>query len=177
MEANIADAAKAAEAARLADARRSEEEAERLKRAQDTLARAGPDEVAGMLSPSLDPARTEPAIAFAKARGLLPRPVKGVELYRFATPLPTGPRGSLRNAPNTATTTRADAIVRAPADGWVVYAGPFRSYGSILILNAGDGYHVVLSGHGAKPMSRRGDSSLPVSRWGAWAAAGPRAQA
>jgi septal ring factor EnvC (AmiA/AmiB activator) len=28
----------------------------------------------------------------------------------------------------------------------VVYAGPFRSYGQLLILNAGDGYHVVLAG-------------------------------
>jgi septal ring factor EnvC (AmiA/AmiB activator) len=28
----------------------------------------------------------------------------------------------------------------------VVYAGPFRSYGQVLILNAGDGYHVVLAG-------------------------------
>jgi septal ring factor EnvC (AmiA/AmiB activator) len=36
--------------------------------------------------------------------------------------------------------------VLAPADGWVVYAGPFRSYGQVLILNAGDGYHVVMAG-------------------------------
>lgn len=34
----------------------------------------------------------------------------------------------------------------APCDGWVVYAGRFRSYGQLLILNAGDGYHVVLAG-------------------------------
>ena len=34
----------------------------------------------------------------------------------------------------------------APCDGWVVYAGPFRSYGQLLILNAGGGYHVLLAG-------------------------------
>ena len=28
----------------------------------------------------------------------------------------------------------------------MVYAGPFRSYGQVLILNAGDGYHIVLAG-------------------------------
>jgi septal ring factor EnvC (AmiA/AmiB activator) len=28
----------------------------------------------------------------------------------------------------------------------VVYAAPYRSYGKLLILNAGGGYHVVLSG-------------------------------
>ena len=38
------------------------------------------------------------------------------------------------------------ASVTAPCDGWVVYAGPFRSYGQLLIINAGGGYHVVLAG-------------------------------
>ena len=42
--------------------------------------------------------------------------------------------------------TQSTAIVTAPADGSVLYAGPFRSYGQLLILNAGDGYHVVLAG-------------------------------
>lgn len=42
--------------------------------------------------------------------------------------------------------TQSGAIVTAPADGSVLYAGPFRSYGQLLILNAGDGYHVVLAG-------------------------------
>jgi septal ring factor EnvC (AmiA/AmiB activator) len=42
--------------------------------------------------------------------------------------------------------TRAAAQVTAPCDGWVVYAGPFRSYGQLLILNAGGGYHVLLAG-------------------------------
>ena len=41
---------------------------------------------------------------------------------------------------------RASAQVTAPCDGWVVYAGPFRSYGQLLILNAGGGYHVLLAG-------------------------------
>ena len=42
--------------------------------------------------------------------------------------------------------TQSGAIVTAPSDGNVLYAGPFRSYGQLLILNAGDGYHVVLAG-------------------------------
>lgn len=45
-------------------------------------------------------------------------------------------------------TTQSGAIVTAPSDGDVLYAGPFRSYGQLLILNAGDGYHVVLAGLG-----------------------------
>ncbi|MBO6901059.1 MAG: murein hydrolase activator EnvC [Rhizobiaceae bacterium] len=43
-------------------------------------------------------------------------------------------------------TTQSGAIVTAPSDGSVLYAGPFRSYGQLLILNAGDGYHIVLAG-------------------------------
>ncbi|MEI9804348.1 MAG: peptidoglycan DD-metalloendopeptidase family protein [Pseudolabrys sp.] len=42
--------------------------------------------------------------------------------------------------------TRAGAQVTAPADGWVVYAGQFRSYGQLLILNVGGGYHLLLAG-------------------------------
>jgi septal ring factor EnvC (AmiA/AmiB activator) len=42
--------------------------------------------------------------------------------------------------------TRGGAQVTSPCDGWVVYAGPFRSYGQLLILNAGGGYHVLLAG-------------------------------
>jgi septal ring factor EnvC (AmiA/AmiB activator) len=30
----------------------------------------------------------------------------------------------------------------------VVYSGPFRSYGQLLIINAGGGYHVLLAGMG-----------------------------
>jgi septal ring factor EnvC (AmiA/AmiB activator) len=36
--------------------------------------------------------------------------------------------------------------ITAPCDGWVVYAGTFRNYGQLLILNAGGGYHVLLAG-------------------------------
>ena len=42
--------------------------------------------------------------------------------------------------------TRFSAQVTSPCDGWVVYAGEFRSYGQLLIINAGDGYHVLLAG-------------------------------
>ncbi|MEX0628101.1 MAG: peptidoglycan DD-metalloendopeptidase family protein [Cucumibacter sp.] len=42
--------------------------------------------------------------------------------------------------------TRAEAQVVAPADGWVVYKGPYLNYGQIVILNAGLGYNIVLAG-------------------------------
>ncbi len=42
--------------------------------------------------------------------------------------------------------TQSGSIVTAPSDANVLYAGPFRSYGQLLILDAGGGYHVVLAG-------------------------------
>lgn len=42
--------------------------------------------------------------------------------------------------------TRAAARVVAPYDGKVVFAGPFRGYGQILIIEHDGGYHTLLSG-------------------------------
>ncbi|MDY0881513.1 murein hydrolase activator EnvC family protein [Dongia soli] len=44
--------------------------------------------------------------------------------------------------------TRANAQVIAPFDGKVVFEGPFRSYGQILIIEHRGGYHTVLAGLG-----------------------------
>ena len=42
--------------------------------------------------------------------------------------------------------TRYGGQVVSPCDGWIVYAGEFRSYGQLLIINAGGGYHILLAG-------------------------------
>ncbi len=93
------------------------------------------------LSAYRDPGRLAPAIAFASLRGQVPMPVNGVKLRNFGSP--DGNGGTERGL---TVATRAAAQVTAPADGWVVYAGPFRSYGQLLILNAGGGYHILLAG-------------------------------
>jgi septal ring factor EnvC (AmiA/AmiB activator) len=41
---------------------------------------------------------------------------------------------------------KKDAIFRAAADGTALYAGPFRSYGSLLILDHGCGLNSILAG-------------------------------
>ncbi|HEY1542260.1 MAG TPA: peptidoglycan DD-metalloendopeptidase family protein [Xanthobacteraceae bacterium] len=93
------------------------------------------------LSALKDPGRLEPAIAFASAKGMLPIPVSGVKSRDF---------GSLDSDGGTekgiSIVTRPGAQVTSPCDGWVVYAAPYRSYGKLLILNAGGGYLVVLAG-------------------------------
>ena len=42
--------------------------------------------------------------------------------------------------------TRPGAQVIAPFDGVVLFAGPFKGYGNLLIIEHGDGYHSLLSG-------------------------------
>jgi septal ring factor EnvC (AmiA/AmiB activator) len=42
--------------------------------------------------------------------------------------------------------TRGSAQVVAPYGGKVVFAGDFRGYGQLLIIDHGDGYHTLLSG-------------------------------
>jgi murein hydrolase activator len=88
-----------------------------------------------------DPGRLAPAVAFASLRGRIPIPVNGVKLRDFG-----GPDGVGGQEKGISIATRAGAQVTSPADGWVVYAGPFRSYGQLLILNAGGGYHILLAG-------------------------------
>jgi murein hydrolase activator len=88
-----------------------------------------------------NPARLSPAIAFASAKGLFAFPVNGVRIRDFG-----GSNGAGGVEKGISLATRPGAQVTTPCDGWVVYAGPFRSYGQLLILNAGGGYHVLIAG-------------------------------
>jgi septal ring factor EnvC (AmiA/AmiB activator) len=88
-----------------------------------------------------DPGRLTPAVAFAAAKGTLPLPVNGVRIKEFGTP--DGIGGTEKGL---SLSTRPGGQITAPCDGWVVFAGTFRNYGQLLILNAGGGYHVLLAG-------------------------------
>jgi septal ring factor EnvC (AmiA/AmiB activator) len=107
-------------------------------------ARAGTEKPAdpkASLAALNDPGRLSPAIAFASAKGRLPLPITGIKIREFGAP--DGLGGTEKGL---SVTSRSGAQVTSPCDGWVVYAGPFRSYGQLLILNAGGGYHVLLAG-------------------------------
>jgi len=95
----------------------------------------------GNLAALSDPGRLSPAIAFVSTKGTLRMPVNGIRIRHFGEP---DGLGSAEKGLSIAT--RAGAQVTTPCDGWVVYAGPFRSYGQLLILNVGGGYHVLLAG-------------------------------
>lgn len=88
-----------------------------------------------------EPVRLQPRQSFAERRGQMPLPASGTILRQFGQPdgLGGAERGiTISSNPN--------AVVTAPADGWVHFAGPYRGYGHLLIINAGNGYHVVLAG-------------------------------
>jgi septal ring factor EnvC (AmiA/AmiB activator) len=80
-------------------------------------------------------------MAFAAAKGLLPLPVNGNKIRDFG-----GSDGLGGVQKGISLASRPGSQVTTPCDGWVVYAGPFRSYGQLLILNAGGGYHVLIAG-------------------------------
>jgi septal ring factor EnvC (AmiA/AmiB activator) len=88
-----------------------------------------------------DPGRLSPAISFASAKGLFAMPVNGTKIRNFG-----GSDGVGGVEKGISVATRPGAQVTTPCDGWVVYSGPFRSYGQLLILNAGGGYHVLIAG-------------------------------
>ncbi len=124
MEAEIAGAQRAAEEARKAAEAQEREAKERFAQAAFR-----------------DPARLAPKIPFSEAKGLLPRPVSGEVTQSFGAD--DGYGGTTRGI---SITTRPKAAVVSPADGWVAFAGPFRSYGRLLIINAGAGYYILLAG-------------------------------
>jgi septal ring factor EnvC (AmiA/AmiB activator) len=81
-----------------------------------------------------------PAIPFEQAKGRVPLPVRGKRVLSF------GDKAQTNKANGVIIETRGGAQVVSPLDGWVVFAGVFRSYGQILIINGGDGYHMLLAG-------------------------------
>jgi len=85
--------------------------------------------------------RIEPAIPFHLAKAKLPRPTSGRNILSFGQQTEYGgpSKGMVFE-------TRFSAQITSPCDGWIVYAGEFRSYGQLLIINAGGGYHVLLAG-------------------------------
>jgi murein hydrolase activator len=87
------------------------------------------------------PGRLKPALPFEAAKGSLRLPAQGRKMTRFGDT--DGGGATLKGI---SLQTRDEARITAPADGWVVYAGAFRSYGQLLIINAGGGYHILLAG-------------------------------
>ncbi len=89
------------------------------------------------------PPPAELARPFGEARGLVAMPVAGRLARRFGEP-----DEQSQPAKGLVYESRPGAAVVAPYDGRILFAGPFRGYGLILIIEHGEGYHSLLSGLG-----------------------------
>jgi murein hydrolase activator len=127
-----------------------------------------------------DPARLKPQIAFADAKGQVPLPAAGAILKTFGSP---DDRGGTERGLSLATP--AGATVSAPADGAALFAGAYRSYGQLLIIDAGGGYYILLAGMdrinveagefilAGEPVGVMGDGSVRMATAAAVGAARP----
>lgn len=108
------------------------------------------EESEGKKAPSLPPLSSppqegqgigKPILSFASLKGGLSFPVAGHLIRKW------GMRNAGGNVEKgVSLLTRAQALVTSPAQGVVVFAGSYRSYGQILILSVGEGYYIVLAG-------------------------------
>ena len=102
--------------------------------------------------------------------GLGGLPVAGRVTREFGTPGESGPaRGLTIAAP-------PGARVVAPCAGRVAFAGAFRSYGQLLIIDCGEGLHAVLSGF-ARLDATTGDRAASGEPVGILGEAGPGGRA
>ena len=102
--------------------------------------------------------KLEAGRARANAAGPSPRIPAGTPLFSSAFgALPMAARGRISSGFGTrngfgvrsqgiTVETAFDAQVIAPHDGRIVFAGPFRGYGQLLIIAHGEGYHSLLAG-------------------------------
>jgi septal ring factor EnvC (AmiA/AmiB activator) len=103
-----------------------------------------PAEVA-VLGPQAVPLLEHPTLVrpFPSTPGGLLMPARGLVTKRFD---PSAASGPLSKGVTIETLTGAQVV--APFDGHVVFQGPFRGYGAILIIEHTGGYHTLLSGLG-----------------------------
>lgn len=117
------------------------------KKATEQAAAPSDDRTAAVLAPNaasvamLSPGRMEPGIPFAQTKGQLQLPAQGRRVLGFGEKTQLGAQSK-----GLVIQTRHGGHVVSPSDGWIVYAGEFRTYGKLLIINAGTGYHILLAG-------------------------------
>jgi len=130
------DAEQAAQVARDAE-QAAQAEAERTQAEADKA--AGEAEQASREAAATRLTRT--GKPFSQMQGLLPFPARGrvVETFGQTNAVGHAVKGIVIQ-------TRKAAQVIAPHDGQVVFAGPFRGYGLLLILEHSEGYHTLLAG-------------------------------
>jgi septal ring factor EnvC (AmiA/AmiB activator) len=140
------------------DAAANEPEAGRVLESAGEVAslQPGPDP-AGMKKPASLP-------AFPEEMASLTAPVSGQLVREFGATTETA--GTMKGVE---VETRPGAQVVATFDGQIVFEGPFRSYGQILIIEHPGGYHTILAGldHVSVRVGQWLKAGEPIGRMGA----------
>lgn len=144
--------------------------AERRRAEQDATRKAEAEEQERQRQEEL---QRRPRMVFAEAKGKLSLPAQGSIVRTF------GDKDGLGStSQGVSIATRKRAQVMTPADGKVEFAGPFRSYGQMLILNPGGGYRVLMAGmdrvtasvgeflRAGEPVGEMGDGPASVTLFG-----------
>ena len=141
---------------RAAEARAREEEAAAERRRQAEAAAAAQTREEALALPA------GPGVG--APRGQLASPVAGTLLRAFGAATEAGP------ATGETFATPPGARVVSPCGGRVVFAGPFRSFGLLLIVDCGGGYHFVLSGLDRldTAIGRRVETGEPLGVMAGW---------
>jgi septal ring factor EnvC (AmiA/AmiB activator) len=145
------------EAARQAAEARAREEAERAQQqrrgAEAAVARRRQEALARPAGPGV-----------GEPHGQLTTPVAGSVVRSFSHPTEAGPAEGISYQASPA------ARVVSPCGGKIVFAGPFRSYGLLLIVDCGGGYHFVLAGLDRLdvPVGRQVQAGEPVGGMPGW---------
>ena len=87
------------------------------------------------------PVITGMSTGFRQAKGTLPMPARGKVITAYGEQVVKGV-----SAKGITIRTRNSAQVIAPFDGSVIFSGPFRGYGNLIIIEHGDGYLSLLAG-------------------------------
>ncbi len=138
----------------LENQRRARQRAEQLARATPAPRPGENSRQPSVLTPPPSAPLGAPAgtPSIAAARGTLTPPAAGpvVVTYEASTGFGGKSKGITYQ-------TRPGSLVVAPWDGQIAFAGPFRSFGQILIIEHGEGYHSLLAGMGR--------IDAPVGQW------------
>jgi len=132
-------------ARRDAETRKAQEAERRLAEekaaAESAAARVAPKPVPAM------PDEVTVTRSFAKARGTMPYPVAGTLAAKYGDVADSADTAGLRTKGITIKATTGAQVI-APFDGIVAFAGSFRGYGQLLIIEHSEGYHTLLAGIG-----------------------------
>ena len=122
---------------------RKEKERQEAERRRQEERRKQEEKQSDDLIKTRSEAITNIASGFARAKGSLPMPARGTIITRYGEQKVKGV-----SSKGITIATRSNAQVISPFDGTVIFAGEFRGYGNMIIVEHGEGYLSLLAGLG-----------------------------